>query len=85
MNQAVPQQHMNKLRNLMGGHIGCGNHSMWVWSLNHCAPWYWYHLLLLTYFSAYGLVKQLQIHKIMQYSTGIHVGISREKIVVRQS
>jgi hypothetical protein len=37
------------------------------------------------YFSTYGLVKQLQIHKIMQYSTGIHMGISTEEIVVRQS
>ncbi len=36
-------------------------------------------------FSAQGLVKQLQIHKIMQYSTGNYVGISTEKIVVRQT
>jgi hypothetical protein len=36
------------------------------------------------YFSAYGLIKQLQIHKIMQYSAGIYVGIRSEKIIVRQ-
>ena len=37
-------------------------------------------LLTFIYFSAYGLVKQLQIHKIMQYSTGNYVGMSTEKI-----
>jgi hypothetical protein len=36
-------------------------------------------------FFAYVLVKQLQIHKIMQYSTGNYAGISTEKIVIRQS
>jgi len=41
-----------------------------------------YETNLLRYFFAYGLVKQLQIHKIMQYSTGNYVGISTEKTLL---
>jgi hypothetical protein len=35
MDQAVSPQHVNELKHHMDGHCGCGNHSMWVWSLNH--------------------------------------------------
>ena len=53
---------------------------------HHCCTMLWpftftvFVLLTFIYFSAYGLVKQLQIHKIMQYSTGNYVGMSTEKI-----
>ncbi len=29
-------QHMNGLKRFVNVWSGCGNHSMWVWSLNYC-------------------------------------------------